>query len=76
VLSTYVQDALGHPDRLPTGGQQEKDQWLVRWSEHNGVDMTGYNMVDHWGLEVSQSALDAVAAMGLAGCHLPPRLDP
>ena len=66
VLGTYVQDALGHPDRLPSGGQQEKDQWLVRWSEHNEVDMTGY-MVDHWGLEVSQSALDAVAAMGLPG---------
>lgn len=66
VLSTYVQDALNHPDRLPTGGQQEKDQWLVRWSEHNEFDMTGY-MVDHWGLEVSQSALDAVAAMGLPG---------
>jgi hypothetical protein len=66
VLSTYVQDGLNHPDRLPTGGQQEKDQWLVRWSEHNEVDMTGY-MVDHWGLEVSQSALDAVAAMGLPG---------
>ncbi len=66
VLSTYVQDALNHPDRLPTGGQQEKDQWLVRWSEHNEVDMTGY-MVDHWGLEVSQSALDVVAAMGLPG---------
>ena len=50
----------------PASGQQEKDQWLVRWSEHNGADMTGY-MVDHWGLEVSQSALDAVAAMGLPG---------
>ena len=64
VLSSYVADQQNNPSSLPQNAQQEKDQWLTRWSEQTGYDMTEY-MVNHWGLEVSQTALDAVAAMAL-----------
>lgn len=66
VLSGYVIDALTDPALLPQDNQEEKDQWLIRWSQENGHDMTGY-MVSQWGLEVSQAALDEVAAMALPG---------
>ncbi|MEL7264713.1 MAG: Ig-like domain-containing protein, partial [Planctomycetota bacterium] len=66
VLSTYVDDQLNNPGNLPSNGAEEKDQWLIRWSREMGHDMTQY-MVDHWQLEVSQAALDAVAAMDLPG---------
>lgn len=64
VLSSYVNDRLSNPAALPQNNQQEKDQWLVRWSTQTGYDLTDY-MVNRWGLEVSQAALDTVAAMSL-----------
>lgn len=64
VLATYVSDAQNNPANLPKTNQQEKDQWLIRWSRQTGHDMTRY-MVGQWGLEVSQQALDTVAAMRL-----------
>lgn len=66
VLGGYVADALQDPQAVPATNQAKKDQWLVRWSEETGFDMRGY-MVGAWGLEVSQAALDAVAAMQLPG---------
>ncbi len=64
VLATYVDDYLNAPSELPGDNSAEKDQWLIRWSEVSGYDMTEY-MVDHWKLEVSQEARNAVAAMSL-----------
>jgi len=64
VLSSYVADQQSNPSAMPQNAQQEKDQWLVRWSQQSGYDMTEY-MVDNWGLEVSASALSTVAAMNL-----------
>ncbi|QDU57795.1 M60 family metallopeptidase [Aeoliella mucimassa] len=63
VFTGYEQDNATNPSLLPTTNQQEKDQWLVRWSNEVGYDMTEF-MVDTWGLEVSQSAMNAVS-------HLP-----
>ncbi|MFM7136909.1 MAG: M60 family metallopeptidase, partial [Planctomycetota bacterium] len=64
VMSGYVADAQSRPAALPRTNQEKKDQWLIRWSEATGFDMRQY-MVGSWGLEVSQAALDAVAAMNL-----------
>ena len=64
VLSSYVEDQQNNPGAIPQNSQQEKDQWLIRWSQETGYDMTEY-MVDNWQLEVSTSALNAVAAMSL-----------
>ena len=64
VIGSYVDDQQNDPGGLPSGNAEEKDQWLIRWSEATGHDMTTY-MVDHWGLEVSQTAIDQVAAMNL-----------
>lgn len=64
VLSGYVADARDNPGALPTTNQAKKDQWLIRWSEATGFDMRSY-MVEQWGLEVSQAAVDTVAALAL-----------
>ena len=64
VLSGYIFDQLNNPGDLPQDNLEEKDQWLIRWSQHNGYDMTGY-MVNQWSLEVSSAALGTVAAMAL-----------
>ncbi|MEN1679717.1 MAG: M60 family metallopeptidase [Planctomycetota bacterium] len=64
VLSGYVADAQNNPSALPSNNTAEKDQWLIRWSEATGYDLTNY-MVNRWRLEVSAAALDEVAAMGL-----------
>ena len=64
VLSTYVDQELNNPSDLPQNNDEEKDEWLIRWSIATGHDMTEY-MVNHWGLEVSQQALNTVAAMSL-----------
>lgn len=62
VLSTYVQDAMYNPDRLPSDVQEEKDEWLIRWSAATGYNMTPF-MVDYWGLEVSDEAIAIVDSM-------------
>ena len=62
VFAGYEQDNANNPSALPTTNAEEKDQWLVRWSNEVGYDMSAF-MVDTWGLEVSQSALDAVASL-------------
>ncbi len=64
VLGGYVEDQLNNPAAIPQTNGQKKDQWLIRWSTATGFDLTNY-MVDRWGLEVSQSALNQVAALNL-----------
>jgi hypothetical protein len=64
VLSSYVGDQQTNPNALPQNNQEEKDQWLIRWSQATGYDMTEY-MVDNWALEVSASALNTVASLNL-----------
>lgn len=60
VLKTYETDAANDSDKLPTNEQEEKDQWLVRFSQEVGYDMTRF-MRDTWGLQVSQAAVDQVS---------------
>jgi len=62
VFQTYHDDVANDPGALPTNAAEEKDQWLVRWSQTAGVSMKKF-MVDEWGLTVSQSALDQIAAL-------------
>ncbi|WP_425400163.1 M60 family metallopeptidase [Aeoliella sp.] len=64
VLKGYVDDQQNNPSALPSTNQEKKDQWLIRWSEATGYNLVRY-MVDEWGLEVSQGAVDQVSAMGL-----------
>ncbi len=66
VIGGYSRDQDLNPSALPQSAQARKDQWLIRWSRAAGRNMVGY-MVDHWGLEVSQSAIDTVDALGLPG---------
>ncbi len=46
--------------------QQKKDLWLQRWSQASGFNMVQY-MVNHWKLEVSPQAIQAVNAMTTSG---------
>lgn len=62
VFATYEDDNLNNPNNLPDTNQAEKDEWFKRWSTASGYDMKRF-MVDTWGLEVSQSAINAVAAL-------------
>lgn len=62
VFATYEADAESNPGALPGNNQQEKDQWFTRWSNAVGYDMKRF-MVDTWGLEVSQSSINAVSAL-------------
>ncbi len=64
VFLTYHNDFANNPSALPSPGQQEKDQWLIRWSQVSGYNMVNY-MVNKWKLEVSSSAISQVNAMGL-----------
>ncbi len=66
VLSGYSNDRDTNPSALPQSAQEEKDQWLIRWSQATGRNLVGY-MVDHWGLEASPAAIAAVNALGLPG---------
>ncbi|MCO6043116.1 M60 family metallopeptidase [Aeoliella sp. ICT_H6.2] len=62
VFASYEADNANNPSALPSSNAEEKDQWLVRWSNEVGYDMTEF-MVDTWGLTVSQSAINSVAAL-------------
>ena len=62
VFADYEADAASNPGALPSGDQQEKDQWFTRWSNAVGYDMTMF-MVDTWGLSVSQSAINSVSSL-------------
>lgn len=64
VISTYHADFASDPDSLPATDSDKKDQWLIRWSETLGFDMTKY-MVDYWKLEVTPSAISTVTSMNL-----------
>ncbi|WP_167546928.1 M60 family metallopeptidase [Stieleria maiorica] len=66
VLRTYVDDFVSDPRELPNSNQERKDEWLIRFSESVGYDLTSY-MVDHWGLEVTPAAIEIVSDMNLPG---------
>ena len=63
VLGGYSQDQDTNRYALPQSEQEEKDQFLIRWSRATGRNMVNY-MVNHWGLEVSQAAIDTVNNLG------------
>ena len=59
----FFQQYIDAPaEELPTGDQQERDQWLTRFSGIVGLNLT--SLFDAWDFGVSQAARDAVA-------HLP-----
>jgi hypothetical protein len=60
VFRAYEEDNVNNPDHLPTNEQEKKDQWLVRFSQEVGYNMTRF-MCDTWGLEVNQAAVDQVS---------------
>jgi hypothetical protein len=62
VFRSYELDKANNPGNLPTTNEEEKDQWFTRWSNQVGYDMKRF-MVDTWGLQVSQSAIDSVSAL-------------
>ena len=62
VYAGYEADAVSNPSALPSNNQAKKDQWFTRWSNAVGYDMKRF-MVDTWGLEVSQAAINAVSAL-------------
>ncbi len=64
VLSGYLNDSLSNASAFPKTNQDKKDQWLIRWSKLSGYNMVEY-MVNRWKLEVSQTAIDTVNALGL-----------
>ncbi|KAL3925280.1 MAG: hypothetical protein SGILL_000521 [Bacillariaceae sp.] len=55
---------LADNDALPSGEQEEKDQWLIRFSNTTRHDLREF-MVGTWGLEVSGTALNATRDLDL-----------
>ena len=62
VFRAYEEDLASDPTLLPGTDQEEKDQWLVRFSQLVGYDMSQF-MVDTWGLEVSSNAVSSVSSL-------------
>lgn len=63
VFESYEIDRDTDPTRLPTSEAEKKDQWLLRFSDEVGLDLSKF-MVDVWGLEVSLDAQAQLAAKG------------
>ena len=59
----YENENISNPDSLPTNLQEEKDQWLVRFSKQTNHDLADF-MKGAWGLEVSDAAVAEVKALG------------
>lgn len=62
VFAGYEADDLQNPAALPANNADEKNQWLVRFSQQVGYDLSPF-MVDTWGLTVNQAALDEISAL-------------
>lgn len=63
VLVEYEIDKMLSPTSLPSNEQEEKDQWLVRYSKKAKHNLSKF-MKDVWGLEVSDSAVKEVSSLG------------
>ena len=63
VLGSYEQDNATNPGNLPSGDQEDMEQWLVRFSTEVGYDLSGF-MVDTWGLPIGTAVVAQVS-------HLP-----
>ena len=63
VLEDYEHDNLYNPSVMPANDQEDMEQWLVRFSNQVGYDMTGF-MVDTWGLPIGSNITDQIS-------HLP-----
>ena len=59
VLAGYNDDEAA---LLPAGVQEERDQWLLRWSEATGHDMAPF-LRDTWLIDVSDEAAAATAGL-------------
>ena len=58
----YENENILSPENLPTNLQEEKDQWLIRFSKKTGYDLTNF-MKGAWGLEVSDEAVAEVQSL-------------
>jgi len=63
VLGSYELDNANHPENLPSGDQEDMEQWLVRFSNAVGYDLSEF-MVDTWGLPIGPEVVAQVS-------HLP-----
>ena len=63
-LQSYKNDIINNPSALPTTNAEEKDQWLIRFSQATGYDLRSY-MVGTWGLTVSAAANTTMDGLAL-----------
>lgn len=64
VFRDYEVDNIVDSSLLPSNTQEEKDQWLIRYSAATGHDLREF-MVDTWGLQVSAEAWNATENLDL-----------
>lgn len=64
IFEEYEFDSLNDSSLLRSNNQEEKDQWLVRYSKATHHDLTEF-MKGTWKLEVSDAAVEEVVALGL-----------
>lgn len=62
VLGSYEQDHAAHPEALPSSDQEDMEQWLVRFSNQVGSDLSGF-MVDTWGFPIGTSVVAQVSSL-------------
>lgn len=60
-FKTYLDDEVSNPGALPTTDQQEWDQFMTRFSDEVGYDLSPF-FVD-WGYGVSQTAINSLSSL-------------
>lgn len=63
VYGSYELDNANHPENLPSGNQEKMEQWLVRFSNQVGYDLSEF-MIDTWGFPIAPERVAQVS-------HLP-----
>ena len=59
VLSSYEDDNVNNPSALPSNDQEDMEQWLVRWSNQVGYNLSGF-MVDTWGFPIGDEVISQI----------------
>ncbi len=62
VFEGYHDDQLNNPGLMPGSEQEERDQWMIRFSNAVSHSMVPF-MRDHWGVTISEEAANAVKFM-------------
>ncbi len=61
VYRGYLHDRDNNPSALPSGDQEEWDQWMTRFSRQVGYDLSPFFV--SWSYGVSQAAIDSLSAL-------------